>query len=68
MRVQFTDSRTSQVLWSNEALTFRQEYDLKTPSTGQVEGAVLLEQEGPAVDRLATDLARTVVSAILEAF
>jgi hypothetical protein len=68
MRVQFTDSRTSQVLWSNEALTFREEYDLKTRSNGQVDGAVLLEQEGPAFERLATDLARTVVSAILEAF
>jgi hypothetical protein len=29
---------------------------------------VLLEQEGPAVDRLATDLAKNVVTAILEAF
>jgi hypothetical protein len=68
MRVQFTDSRNGQVLWSNEALTFREEYDLKTAVNGQLEGAVVLEQEGPAFDRLATDLARTVVSAILEAF
>ena len=68
MRVQFTDSRNGQVLWSNEALTFREEYDLKTRSNGQIEGAVLLEQEGPAVERLATDLARSVVTAILEAF
>lgn len=68
MRVQFTDSRNNQVLWSNESLTFREEYDLRTRSNGQLEGAVLLEQEGPAFDRLATDLARTVVSAILEAF
>ena len=67
MRVQFTDSRNSQVLWANEALTFREEYDLSRGGT-QLEGAVLLEQEGPAVDRLAGDLARTVVSAILEAF
>ena len=68
MRVQFTDTRTSQVLWSNDALTFREEYDLKTRGNGQVDGAVLLEQEGPAFDRLSNDLARTVVSAILEAF
>ena len=68
MRVQFTDSRTSQVLWSNDALTFREEYDLRTRTTGQVDGALLIEQEGPAFDRLAGDLARTVVSAILEAF
>ncbi len=68
MRVQFTDSRNGQVLWSNEALTFREEYDLKTRPNGQLDGAVLLEQEGPAFERLASDLARTVVTAILEAF
>jgi hypothetical protein len=68
MRLQFTDSRNGQVLWSNEALTFREQYDLKTTANGQVDGAVLLEQEGPAFERLATDLARSVVTAILEAF
>lgn len=68
MRLQFTDSRNGQVLWSNEILTFREEYDMQTTANGQVDGAVLLEQEGPAFDRLATDLARSVVSAILEAF
>ena len=68
MRVRFTDSRNSQVLWSNDALTFSGEYDLRTRGDTQVEGAVLLEQEGQAIDRLATDLARHVVSAILEAF
>ncbi len=68
MRVQFTDTRNSQVLWSNEALTFSDEYDLKTRGNGQVDGAVLLEQEGPTFDRMAGDLARSVVTAILEAF
>ena len=68
MRVQFTDSRNSQVLWSNEALTFSQEYDLGSRRSGQAEGTVLLEEEGPALDRLAGDLARTVVTSILEAF
>lgn len=68
MRVQFTDARNSQVLWSNEALVFREEYDLKTRGNGQIDGAVLLEQEGPAVERLSGDLARAVVTAILEAF
>ena len=67
MRVQFTDARNNQVLWVNEGLTFSEDYDLSRGGT-QLEGAVLLEQEGPAVERLATDLARTVVTAILEAF
>lgn len=68
MRLQFTDARNGQVLWSNEALTFREQYDLKTTTNGQVDGAVLLEQEGPAFDRLSRDLARSVVTSILEAF
>ena len=67
MRVQFTDSRTSEVLWSNDALTFREEYDLSKPGV-QVEATVFLEQEGAAFERISTDLARTVVTAILEAF
>lgn len=68
MRVQFADTRNGQVLWSNEALTFRETYDLKTRGGAQADAAVLLEQEGPAFDRLAGDLARSVVTAILEAF
>jgi hypothetical protein len=68
MRVQFTDARTSQVLWSNESLTFREEYELTTRSNTALEGADFLNQERASFDRIATDVARTVVTAILEAF
>ena len=68
MRVQLTHARTNEVLWSNESLTFREEYDTRTRGTTQLDTAVLLEQEAPAVERLSTELARHVVSAILEAF
>lgn len=68
MRVQFADARTNEVLWSNETLTFREEVDLATRSNQPIEAAVFPEQEEPAFDRIATDLARTVVSPILEAF
>jgi len=68
MRVQFTDSRTNEILWSNESLTFREEYDLSTRSVAALEGAVFLEQEGPAFERISNDLARSVVTAIVEAF
>ena len=66
MKVEFTDARTSEVLWSNEALVFREEYELAT--RGGVEGATFLDQERGSVDRIATDVARSVVTAILEAF
>ena len=68
MRVQFVDARTTQVLWSNESLTFREEYELSTRSNTALEGAEFLTQERSSFDRIASDVARTVVTAILEAF
>ena len=68
MNVQFTDARTTQVLWSNSALTFREEYELSTRSNIALEGATFLSQERSSFDRIADDVARTVVTAILEAF
>jgi lipopolysaccharide assembly LptE-like protein len=68
MRVQFTDTKTMEVLWSNDSLTFREEYDLATRSATAIEGATFLDQERSSVDRIASDVARTVVTAILEAF
>ena len=68
MKVSFTDTRTGQELWSNEALTFREEYELTTRGVTPLGGAEFLDQERSAFDRIATDVARTVVTAILEAF
>jgi outer membrane lipopolysaccharide assembly protein LptE/RlpB len=68
MRVEFTDATTNEVLWSNDSLTFRDEYDLSTRGSTALDGAVLLDQERTAFERISTDVARTVVSAILEAF
>jgi hypothetical protein len=68
MRVAFTETRTNQVLWSNEALTFREEYELATRGGTAIGGAEFLDQERSAFDRIASDIARTVVTAILEAF
>ena len=68
MQVEFTDARTNQVLWSNSALTFREEYELTTRSDQAIEGATFLSQERSSFDRIADDVARTVVTAIVEAF
>ena len=68
MRVVFTDARTSRILWSNDALTFREEYELATRGTTAIEGSAFLSQERSSFDRIAGDVARTVVTAILEAF
>ena len=68
MKVAFTDARNGMVLWSNDALTFREEYELSTRSNVAIDGSAFLDQERNAFDRIATDVARTVVTAILEAF
>jgi hypothetical protein len=68
MRVSFTDSRTSEVLLSNDALTFREEYELSTGSNTPIQGASFLDQERSSVDRIAGDVARSVVTSVLEAF
>jgi hypothetical protein len=68
MKVTFTDAQTNEVLWSNDALTFRGEYELSTRGTTAIEGASFVDQERSSVERIATDVARTVVTSILEAF
>ncbi|MEQ1574472.1 MAG: LPS assembly lipoprotein LptE [Vicinamibacterales bacterium] len=68
MKVDFTDARANRVLWSNDALNFREEYELATRSATAIEGASFLDQERSSFDRIAGDVARSVVTAILEAF
>ena len=68
MRVQFTDARSGEVLWSDDALIFRSEYELTTRGNTALDGGALVDQERSAVDRISNDIARSVVTAILEAF
>ena len=68
MKVQLTDTRTNMVLWSNDSLTFREESELTTRTANTSFDALFLDQERSSFDRIATDVARTVVTAILEAF
>jgi hypothetical protein len=66
MKMEFTDAHTQDVIWQNDSLVFRGEYDLGPQTT--VEAATFLDQQRSSMDRIATDVARTVVTAILEAF
>jgi Lipopolysaccharide-assembly len=68
LKVAFTDARTNEVLWSNDALTVRGEYELSTRGNTVIEGASFVDQERSSVDRIASDVARSVVTSILEAF
>jgi hypothetical protein len=69
MKVDFTDNRVNKSLWANDALSFTGEYDL-TSGTGDptINAATFVDQQLSSFDRIANDVARTVVSAILEAF
>lgn len=68
MKIQFIDTMTGMALWSNDALTFREEYDLTTRSNTALEGASFLSQERSSFERISDDVARSIVTAILEAF
>jgi len=69
--VKFDDNTQKKTLWENPGLSFSDEYELASRTGiagGIVDGAAFLDQERVAIDRLSTDFARSVVSAILEAF
>jgi outer membrane lipopolysaccharide assembly protein LptE/RlpB len=61
MRVVLT-ARDGRVLYENQNYTFREQYQISR------ELSSFFEEESPAVDRLSRDLARTLVSNVLEAF
>src|ERR1051325_4205861 len=68
LKMEFTDTHTQDVIWQNDSLVFRGEYELQTRSNVAIPGESFLDQERSSMDRIATDVARTVVTAILEAF
>jgi hypothetical protein len=66
--VKFDDVSQKKTLWENGALSFSDEYDLASRNSASLDVTAFLEQERAAIDRLSTDFAKSVVSAILEAF
>ena len=68
VNIKFEDLKQNKTLWENPALSFSDEYELASPAAGGLDASAFLGQERAAVDRLSTDFARSVVSAILEAF
>lgn len=56
------DRENKTVLYKGDNLLFRNEYEISTDVNS------FFEEQGPAVDRLARDFAKRVVSAVLEGF
>jgi hypothetical protein len=66
-KIEFRDLKTDKVLWSNPALAFTEQYDVTTTQTATDPNA-FLGQNVNAMERLTSEFARTVISAILESF
>jgi hypothetical protein len=66
-RLEFKDVKADKVLWSNPAWQFREEYEV-TNASEATDANAFFGQEANALDRIAQNFARSVVSAILEAF
>jgi hypothetical protein len=66
-RIEFKDVASDKVLWSNPAMQFREEYEVTT-GLNALDPNAFFGQESNAVERIAAAFARSVVSAILEAF
>ena len=66
-RVEFKDLKTGKVLWSNPAMQFREEFE-PTTGTNLGDANAFFGQDSNAMDRIASEFARSVVSALLEAF
>jgi hypothetical protein len=66
-RIELRDVRENKVLWENPGVTFRQEYEA-TSGRGVTDPTAFFQQDTNALDRMSAEFARTIVSAILEAF
>jgi hypothetical protein len=71
--IELRDSRENKVLWNNPAVIVRDEIDatgsaVSGDPNGALDPAAFFNQETSAVQRVGDEFARTVVSAILEAF
>lgn len=60
--VKLTDAHTHKALFANSNYIFREQYQISPSESG------LFEEDQPALERLSRDLARTLVTAILENF
>jgi hypothetical protein len=68
VKVSLEDVKAQKVLWENPSLSFSDEYDLPSQTGATVNVASFIDNDRVAMDRISTDFARSVVSAILEAF
>jgi hypothetical protein len=66
-RLELRDVKAITVIWSTPGMQFAEQYDVSTASSAN-DPSAFLRQDANALDRLASEFARAVVSAMLEAF
>jgi hypothetical protein len=70
--IQLRDVEKDTVLWSNPAISIREEYDATSAISNDpnlpVDPTAFFTQESNALERISSEFSRSVVSAILEAF
>ena len=66
VKVEFRDVVNDKVLYENPAQTFKEEYEVTTGTS--VNDASFLGQNSNALERLANDFAKAVVTSVLESF
>ena len=66
-KIEFRDLRTNDVLWENPQWVFREEYEA-TAAVDALDANAFFGQEVNALERVGSEFAKSVVSAILEAF
>lgn len=65
--VELRDVRDNKILWENPRMVFRQEYEAQS-GENVLDPAAFFGQDLNALERMSSDFAQTIVSAILEAF
>ena len=66
-KVELRDVKENKILWSNPSVVFREDYEAQS-GTNVLDPAAFFSQDTNALERMSSDFARTIVSAILEAF
>ena len=71
-KIEFKDLKANKVLWSNPGMAYSEQFDVTsfvgTSGTTNPDAGTFLGQNVNALERLASEFARAVVSAILESF
>ncbi len=66
-KIEFRDLKTNNVLWENPQWVFREEYEA-TAGADALDPNAFLAQGSDALERVGSEFAKSIVSAILEAF